>query len=73
MADLEDYTSNPGTSEANARLIASAPELYEALTKMLEWFGNPRPAEWASREAHRDAIIICDAARSALSKAEGKP
>lgn len=51
--------------EANARLIAAAPDLYSALQLMLEKFqGGVRPGE-----AGWDAI---EAARSAIHKVEGK-
>ena len=54
-----------GELEANARLIAAAPELYSALLAMLEKFEN----DVLHNEAGWDAI---EAARSAIAKAEGK-
>ena len=52
-------------AEANARLIAAAPELLEALiaiTDQLERIGDPRPG--------KDGAFI-DEARAAISKATG--
>lgn len=45
-------------AEDNAKLIASAPELYEALKSMLDWY-NPTG-------------ILRDKVLSAIAKAEGK-
>lgn len=60
----------PQEVDANARLIASAPELYEALAIHLKWFeshhaillelGNP------------DFVAVRDMARAALKKARGE-
>lgn len=58
--------------QANARLIAAAPELYEALStlerlsrKVLEMFDGPRILT--------GAWDACDAARAALAKVQGSP
>lgn len=55
-------------AQANASLIAAAPELLEALASMVEMFerhmdGRPGPDDAAQR---------WDAARAAISKAEGR-
>ena len=61
-----DYPSgcNPADEElkANARLIAAAPELLEALERMLEVFGDGLTAGESD---------TCDAARAAIAKAKG--
>lgn len=51
--------------EANAHLIAAAPELYEALVKLVSWM--PGPLAW-----HFDAPIkAVERAREVLAKARG--
>ena len=52
-------------TEANARLIAAAPTLYEALREALEALDDPD----TTRQEQYDAA---DSARAALAKAEGK-
>lgn len=62
-ADHERQSSD--VCDANARLIAAAPELYaalEAITDQLERIGDTRP--------HKDGQFIDDA-RAALKKAQG--
>jgi hypothetical protein len=55
--------------EANVRLMAAAPELYEALEAFLKW-----TSEWALAEGKgiqmQDDIV--SAARAALAKARGE-
>ncbi len=51
-----------GTDEPNARLIAAAPELYEALKNMLDKYGCGTALKCPD----------CDQARAALAKAEGE-
>ncbi len=58
---------------ANARLIAAAPELYDALATMVEWFGKPHPEEYVDGGAsYRGAMAAADTARAALAKARGE-
>lgn len=57
-----------GDVAANARLIAAAPDLFEALARIIaanDEFRRALPADWQSDPVN-DA---CDAARAALSKA----
>jgi hypothetical protein len=37
VCEIDQRTLREGDAEANARLIAAAPELYEAAAKHLEW------------------------------------
>lgn len=54
-------------ADANARMIASAPDLYEALEKLMS---VPIVADYAGDNEHLDAAI--SAARAALSRAKGE-
>jgi hypothetical protein len=59
---------NPDTgtpSEANARLIAAAPELLEALEAFVAWHSNPAMP-------HNDIVEITEKARAAIAKARGQ-
>lgn len=57
------------TDEANARLIAAAPELLEALERMLHSF-SPHPCE--NTEKWREEYDACELARAAIAKAKGE-
>lgn len=59
-AIFSDGRENAGTAEANANLIASAPELLDALRYMVD---NAEAAGWSG-------LMLRDA-RAAISKAEG--
>lgn len=54
--------------EANARLIASAPELLEALKEILETNQKRRPGIPVARSANR----MVEIAKQAIAKAEGR-
>ena len=59
---------------ANARLIAAAPDLLEALTRMCQVFPTDvdmAEAGWNAREID-DACNAYDAARAAIAKATGE-
>jgi hypothetical protein len=51
--------------DANARLITAAPELYEALDKIIEWYDN-------HHLRNEPAFQYYHSARAALAKARGE-
>jgi len=53
--------------EANARLIAAAPELFEALETMLFVFGKDIP-----ENVNHEKFIVVDLAKQAIAKARGE-
>jgi len=57
--------------EANARLIAAAPELLAALGDMRLYFGNPKREEWLNDAAFGEALRVDERARAAIAKATG--
>jgi len=66
--DAREVDQKTLEAKANAHLQAAAPDLYEALTEVLEWIDNWSPEftldyEWPSSSTK---------ARAALSKAEGR-
>lgn len=64
-----EFFYGPEEIEANARLIAAAPDLYDALRNMMGAFDNPvRRVNFASDFA--DEAI--NTARAAIAKAEGR-
>jgi hypothetical protein len=71
IAAVQDYGmgSLPEVDEANARLIAAAPDLLEALRAMLaeaEQYGFG-----GNSGGHGTGRVACDQARYAIAKAEG--
>lgn len=56
-------------ARANARLISAAPDMYEALDRLMRIIASDDP--W-DREHVDDMNEACDAARSALLKAKGE-
>jgi hypothetical protein len=58
------FEGGPTNAEADARLIAAAPELLEALKAMLEYANNGT--------AIHPGALVWDDARAAIAKAEGK-
>lgn len=55
--------------EANARLIAAAPDLLEALKKCAAVIGAPQEGHWATDDEVNDAY---DSAVAAIAKAKGE-
>ena len=53
----------PGSTEANARLIAAAPDLLDALNALVDWQAEVK---------HAVPRTFLDAARAAIAKAEGR-
>lgn len=51
------------------RLNAENEKLATELREMLEYFGNPRPIEWATAEAYAAALEVCKRAAAALGAA----
>lgn len=64
--DLYDENMTEEEAEANARLIAAAPELLEAL----EWIVNPDYAIGSNAEYKHAAVEV---AKAAIAKATGEP
>ena len=64
------YDSSAGTGKANARLIAAAPDLLDALEGIIGYFdsGNSVSVSQATIKASSDEI---KAARAAIAKATG--
>lgn len=73
LAGVDEYLAvyaspDKGRREADAYLIAAAPDLYEALARVMTWIGNWSPSftedeEWAADD---------QAASAALAKARGQ-
>ena len=59
-----------GEWQANACLLAAAPELYQALKAAVEWLPDPRPHRLTDPEGLATVIAQC---RAAVQKAEGTP
>lgn len=68
-ADTTERKAFNSESRANARLIAAAPELYEALAQMVEWYGVPDAIAWTSRALEDEAVDVLSRAEAALRKA----
>ena len=61
-------TDDAAEVEANARLIAAAPELFKSLKDLLEQLDGIGIPDWAGAEG-----LCLTSARNAINKAEGKP
>ncbi len=64
IAHISTYSTEPSEAEANARLIAAAPELLEALQKIVAIHMESHNPMQARGDMH-------EAARAAIAKAEG--
>ena len=73
---LMDYSTaniDPKANEANARLIAAAPDLLAALKKYADFVRESGRAEKFDREAFVNNMLhATDLARAAIAKAEGR-
>jgi hypothetical protein len=63
----------PGRHEANARLIAAAPELLEALKDLLETFESEIHCEYDGTSMLYEKLSYADGARAAIAKATNQP
>ncbi len=72
VAELWDDTDNLARSVvANAHLIASAPELLQALEVFLEsYVRDARSGDWGNWDPEQEPEVI--AARAAIAKAKGR-
>lgn len=60
-----------GIQEANARLIAAAPDLLEALIELTEEYINEIESEWSGTGSYKAMMSKADKARAAIAKATG--
>lgn len=67
LAVVEQIPQDPATAEANASLIAAAPEMYEAL----RWVLPLAESYLAKAPGHPDNAKL-ESARAAIAKAEGQ-
>ncbi len=57
--------------EANARLIAAAPSLLEALETVVEWMDEPSPS-WPTKQDAESAYNVYKRITQAIAKAKGE-
>lgn len=62
----------PGETEANARLIAAAPELLEALENLVETVEQARTAKFFNWQSGSHTAMMIGNARAAIAKAKGE-
>jgi hypothetical protein len=55
-------------SDGDARLIAAAPDIYEALKELTEYATNNEFAHFT-----QEGLLVIEAAKKALTKTEGEP
>lgn len=65
IADVIPMDRDGAEGEANARLIAAAPLLLDALKDMVDWMPLPRERDHPGR-------VVIDKARDAIRKARGE-
>jgi hypothetical protein len=68
---IADAAPHTGCDEANARLIAAAPELLAALETVLSW-AEPVAGDNRDKEAAANEEASIALARAAIAKAEGE-
>jgi len=67
---METAKTSRGNMEANARLIAAAPELLEACKNFFEWHANH--FEEFSDEINGQLLCLANDAEAAIAKAESE-
>lgn len=69
-----EYVPGHKMQEANARLIAAAPDLLEALIQIVDWATDPAITEWLNRSGvlGNYGLAVIDA-RAAIAKATEQP
>ena len=72
---VDSYTSQGGTmeeAEANARLIAAAPDLLEVARKLAAW--DKKWPKWSDSNgtSEKELNAICEDAHAAIAKATGE-
>ena len=70
MVHCTPFSSSLKSAEANARLIAAAPDMLAALREMLRHFGNPKRNEWLNDAAFEAAKAADAKACAAIAKVE---
>lgn len=70
-SDIIDPANDDAPSEVNARLIAAAPELLEALEQLLNQFDSEIHNEYDGTEMLNDRLSEANHARTAITKAKG--
>ena len=78
VSDHDLICAMPIDRNANARLIAAAPELLAALEAVLlfyrgDWWDEGERQEWSRLAGTQEATtkVLCDVVRAALAKARG--
>lgn len=70
IGELGGFGTDPETTQANARLIAAAPEIYDALKKIEEWAYRIGSTNDSKDDLELSRVIMMQA-RLLLSRIEG--